>query len=114
MSWWTGLRDTAVNVGTLGLYNPRQERHKEAEARRASAPTAQPDVRQAINEQMQAYKNETELTKKEIAAKQNEENYERRRIQEKQIRTLRRHFRAASILGNQAGSEPGMTEKLGA
>ena len=101
MSWWTNLRDTAVTIGTAGMINPRESRHKEAEAR------------YAMNEQMRAYKQQSELTRQEIDRKRNEENAEKRRIEEKQIRSLRRNYRPAGLLGTGTVTEPDMNTKLG-
>lgn len=101
MSWWTNLRDTAVEVGSAGMYSPRESRHKEAEAR------------YAMNDQMKMYKEQTEITKQEIARKQNEEAVEKRRIEEKQIRTLRRNYRSSGILGGAASTQPDMNQQLG-
>ena len=50
---------------------------------------------QMMNDQVKAYKEQTEITRNEIARKKGEEVAEKRRIEEKQIRSLRRNYRAA-------------------
>ena len=67
----------------------------------------------AINEQIQAYKDQTEITRQQVDKLKNEENNEKRRVEEKQIRSLRRNYRVQSFLGNQDSGEPDMTSKLG-
>lgn len=79
-------------------------------------PTAQERRSQqnAVNDQIKAYREQTEITKSEIARKKNEEVAEKRRIEEKQIRSLRRN-RGSSLLGTQPtnDNDAGMTTKLG-
>jgi hypothetical protein len=76
----------------------------------------------AINDQIKAYKDQTQITKDEIARKRGEELTEKRRIEEKQIRSLRRNYSSRSLmgsaqpsssLGNPATSQPDMQSKLG-
>jgi hypothetical protein len=59
------------------------------------------------------YRDQTELAKSEIARKQNEEVAQKRRIEEKQIRSLRQNYRAQSLLGSGNTSMNDMTNKLG-
>lgn len=101
MSWWTNFRDETINSLTLGMYNPRESRHQEAEAR------------YMMNDQMKQYKEQTELTKQELNRAREEKDAEKRRIEEKQIRTLRRNYRTSGILGGAANSQPDMNDKLG-
>lgn len=102
MSWWTNIRDTAEHIGTLGLYNPKESRRAEA------------DQRYAINDQIKSYKDQTELTRNELARNRDEQVAEKRKINEKQIRSLRRNYRPAGFLNNQAGeSVAGTTQNLG-
>lgn len=79
-------------------------------------PTAKQRREQAnmMADQIRAYREQTELTKKEIARKRSEEAAERRRINEKQIRSLRRNYRASSFLGSDQSSDQGMESTLGA
>lgn len=107
MSWFTRLRDAYETFQTAGLYNARQSRHQEA------------DIRYQMQDQMKAYKDATELTRQEIERKRGEEKAEKRRIEEKQIRTLRGRLRPQGIMNNQslgsAGNPAtGTTTKLGA
>lgn len=52
-----------------------------------------------------------EVQKEEIDRKRYEEDFQKRRIAEKQIRALRRNYRAQSFL--QSNTQPDMTNKLG-
>lgn len=63
-----------------------------------------------MNDQIAAYKRQTELAESEIARKREEQLAEKRRIEEKQVRSLRRNFRPAGFLDS--GSD-GMSNKLG-
>ena len=104
MSWWTHFRDSAVKYSTFGIVDPEKSRHAEAEQR------------YAMQAQVQSYKDQTELTRQEIATKKGEEAVEKRRVEEKQIRSLRRNYSARGFLGSgQApdNSQPGMSDKLG-
>jgi len=65
--------------------------------------------KQLINTQIQAYKDQTELAKNEITRKQGEEQVEKRRIEEKQIRNLRRSNRPSGFMDS-GGDLP---DKLG-
>jgi len=64
------------------------------------APTAQEKRAQAnaVNAQVNAYKEQTRMAQEEINAKRGEMAVEKRRVQEKQIRSLRRSFRPAGFL----------------
>lgn len=53
---------------------------------------------QAIQGQVDAYKKQTELAQSEIDRKRGEEQIEKRRIEEKQIRSLRHNFKPAGFL----------------
>lgn len=63
-----------------------------------------------MNEQMKAYKEQTKMAKDEIERKRGEQLVEKRRVQEKQIRHLRRNYSPAGFLNtgsdisNQLGS----------
>lgn len=69
--------------------------------------------RRMVNDQIKAYREQTEITKKELAAKKDEQAAEKRRIEEKQIRALRRNYRAQGFLGTQPSGQPDMSSKLG-
>ena len=103
MSWWTSIRDTVENVATLGLYDPKRIRQQER------------DQRQTINNQINAYKEQTALTRQQLNETRAETAVEKRRIQEKQIRSLRRNYRAqgAGMLGQGQAAEQDMNNKLG-
>jgi hypothetical protein len=95
MSFWTDVRDTVEQVGTLGMYDPKHARHQEA------------DQRRMINDQINAYKQQTALVKQQLDDTRNQEAAEKRRIEEKQIRSLRSSYRNSGIgVGmGQAGSQ---------
>jgi hypothetical protein len=69
-----------------------------------------------INEQIKAYKDQTELAAKELATLKDQKDMEKRKINEKQIRSLRGSYRApGGFLNNQSlGNTNGLTNKLGA
>lgn len=84
-------------------------------SRLTGGPTAAQRKKQKeeMNAQIRAYQQQTEITKKELAAKKDQEDAEKRRIEEKQIRALRRNNRAQGFLGTTQEQQPGITEKLG-
>jgi hypothetical protein len=64
--------------------------------------------------QIKSWMEKSELTRKELERTRAEQDYQKRRIQEKQIRMLRRNYRPPGLLGT--GDQPvqqGMSEKLG-
>jgi hypothetical protein len=101
MSWFTDLRDTYEQFQTAGLYNPKKSRREEA------------DQRYMIQDQMKAYKDQAELTRQEIDRKRSEGAAEKRRVEEKQIRGLRRNYRPAGLLGSGASPTSDTTTQLG-
>jgi len=66
-----------------------------------------------MNAQIRSYNQQTEITKQELAAVKNQADVEKRRVQEKQIRALRRSNRAQGFLGTTQEQQPGISEKLG-
>lgn len=67
-----------------------------------------------VNDQIKAYREQTEITKGELARVKGEEDAQKRRIEEKQIRSLRRNYRVGSLLtAGQEGGNEDMTSKLG-
>lgn len=68
-------------------------------------------MNQAMNEQINFYKQQTSIAQNEIARKRDEQLAEKRRIEEKQIRSLRRNFRPAGFLESGTGD---LADKLGA
>ena len=134
MSWWTDARDeveSAISAvspidirsdrarrekgGITGLANKARDWETDVVHNVTGIPTADARRNQAreIADQIQAYKNQTELSRQELATKKNEEIAEKRRIEEKQIRSLRRNYRAQSLLGTQDTNQPDMSSKLG-
>lgn len=67
----------------------------------------------AMNEQVKAYKEQTELTRNELNSKRDEVNAQKRRVEEKQIRALRRNHGVQGFLGSDQQQQPGMSAKLG-
>src|ERR1017187_9909174 len=71
----------------------KPEREKRSEAR-------------AIGEQIQAYKNQTALAAKEVENARAEKDVQKRKINEKQIRSLRNNYSSSNgFLNNQAGED---------
>lgn len=111
MSWWNPIdvakkaADFAVDTATapfqlvgkaLGMPNADDRRKQMA----------------GINEQVKFYRNQTNIANSEIARARDQQLVEKRRIEEKQIRSLRRNFRPAGFMDS--GSDEGMSNKLGA
>ena len=71
------------------------------------------EMQDLMEQQMRAYREQTELTREEINRKRNEQASEKRRIQEKQIRSLRRNYRPAGMLGVGAPASEDMSSQLG-
>lgn len=65
-----------------------------------------------MNEQIRAYREQTELTRQELARKKEETSAQKRRVEEKTIRSLRRNYRARSLLGSSL-DENSTSPKLG-
>ncbi len=74
------------------------------------------DQQSLINEQIKAYKDQTEIAAKELAAVKEQKDVEKRRINEKQIRSLRGSYRSpGGFLNNQNLTDTtALTSKLGA
>jgi len=68
------------------------------------------DTMSAANNQIDMYKKQTEIASSALASAKNEQDAQKRRIEEKQIRGLRRNFQSSSLLDN---SDSGMSDKLG-
>jgi hypothetical protein len=84
------------------------------------APTAEQkrEMAKGMNEQVKAYKEATELGRQQVAELKSQKEMERKRIEEKQIRGLRKNARAAGFLntqseGTQLGSSSGLPQQLG-
>ncbi len=76
-----------------------------AESKRAAA--------SQIENQVKAYKEQSELARQEIDTKRGEIAAEKRRVNEKQIRSLRRSHSVNGFLGSAQTEQPGMSDKLG-
>ena len=96
--WWDRTVD-AVEGGINAITGRSSAAEKRAQA-------------QQIQDQIDAYKNQTEITQKEIADKQQQEAVEKRRINEKQIRSLRGNYRAAGFLNNGADTSQNLNNTL--
>lgn len=80
------------------------------------------DQASQIKEQVDAYKKQTEIAAQELAAIKDQKDTEKRKINEKQIRSLRSNYRpSGGFLNNQGLSAPnnnaaqvGVSNKLGA
>jgi len=66
-----------------------------------------------LNDQVKAYREQSELTKSEIALKRGAEVAEKRRVEEKQIRSLRRNYRGSGLMGGGVTGTTDMNNKLG-
>src|ERR1017187_7286974 len=96
MSFWTDIRDTWEKGATLGAYDPEKSRENDR------------DQRDMVNAQMKAYKDQTELTREQLNKTQAATDAEKRRVEEKQIRSMRRNYRApnAGMSGMLGTGEP--------
>lgn len=136
MSLWTNIRDTGESLfsaaspidirsdsakkqteGVAGAANAFRDKATDFLHNVSGVPTADQKRQQSnlINSQIKAYKDQTELTRQELNRKSSEVAAEKRRVEEKQIRSLRRNYRAAGqgFLGTQASSQDDMNTKLG-
>lgn len=108
-----GLLEKVLDPFGVGAAAAHAAGVKTGEQKRAEA--------NAVNEQIKAYKDQTELTRNEINRKKDEENVQKRRIEEKQIRSLRRNYSSRGLmnasppssLGNPSSGSPDMNTKLG-
>jgi hypothetical protein len=136
MGLWTNLRDAAESAistvtpfdirsesarnkkgGTTGFLNNVREGEQDL-FNKATGRISASDRRatnQMLTDQVNSYKEMTEISKKQIAEKKDEQSAEKRKINEKQIRSLRRNYRPQGIMN--AGSNPntigGESDKLG-
>lgn len=104
MSWWTDIRDSVENFagGIIpGIFGKGGD----------------DSYQKMINEQIRSYREQTELTKKQLEESRSANEAEKRRVQEKQIRSLRNNYRAQGLGGNMLGNgQPAsedMSPKLG-
>jgi hypothetical protein len=103
MSWWTDLRDTVEYVGTAGMYDPKKSRQNDR------------DQRDMVNSQIKAYQDQTNLAKQQLDEARKSTEAEKRRVEEKQIRSLRRNYRSqgAGLLGVGNPASQDMNSQLG-
>ena len=103
MSWWTDIRDSVEKFATAGFYDPEKSRESERQQR------------QMINDQISAYKEQTELSRQALDETRAATEAEKRRVQEKQIRALRRSNRAQfpGMLGMGQPAQQDTSTKLG-
>lgn len=71
------------------------------------------NAQRMMNDQVKAYRDQTEITRKEIDRKKGEELAEKRRVEEKQVRSLRRNYRTQGMLGGGQSDQSGMSSQLG-
>lgn len=90
-----------VASGAKGLYN------------NLTGETARANAEKIMQEQMKAYREQTELTRKELERTRKETDIQKRRVEEKQIRGLRRNYRPQGLLGVGESGQQGMSETLG-
>lgn len=128
MSFWTSLRDSAESLfstatpldvrgesarkqtsGVTGAANAIRNA-EEAGVNKITGRTSSADKREQaslINDQIDAYRQATELTQKQIDQVQNEKAVAKRQVNEKQIRALRNNYRPAGGFLNNQGSTLG-------
>jgi hypothetical protein len=113
MSFWNTIKDvvespiTAVGGLVSGLASSFLGKQGKGDS----------DERNMINDQIKAYRDQTELTRQQLATTQAAQDVERRRIEQKQIRALRGTYRSAGLgaglLGSAGGTGSDMNTKLG-
>jgi hypothetical protein len=103
MSWWTDLRDNVEYVATGTLYDPKKSRQNDR------------DQRDMVNAQIKAYQDQTAMARQQLDEARAATDAEKRRVNEKQIRALRRNYRAqgAGMLGVGQPANQDMDAKLG-
>lgn len=137
MGLWTNIRDAAESIGAastaLDLRSDRARaetsgitgaanRVRNAEEGFVNKITHNPSAAERreqatlVNDQIKAYKEQTNLAKEQLAQKRNEQVAEKRKINEKQIRALRNSYGPAGFLNNAKKDDVvvgGMTQNLG-
>lgn len=140
MSFWTKARDAFESTisaiepidirsesarkqktGYIGNENRLRDMETDLVHKVTGTPTAaeKRDSARMVNDQIKAYKEQTEITRQGIAEAKAQRDIERRRVEEKQIRGLRGRSRASGLI-NQAspsntslGGSSGLPSKLG-
>lgn len=133
MSFWTKLRN-GLEVGAAGalgfivggpagaavgagavLASNKSARTDVAQAFGAPSAKERAEQQRLMNEQISAYKQQTEIAKQEMNVAKDAQQAEKRRIQEKQIRAIRRNASSRGFLGvSNENTGEGMNTKLGA
>ena len=114
MSWWTKTRDTIESpfkkIEDIGgsLFNKITGRPSAAQTRQQQ---------QLVTDQVKAYQDQTNLERQQVDEARNSEAVEKRRIQDKQIRSRRRNYRApssgAGLLGQGQPAADDINNQLG-
>jgi len=112
MSIWDTVGDIVMGGGIL---KPVTDKVRDIGGKILGIPDADEKRRQqaAMNDQIKAYRDQTELSRQELNKAKDAQSTEQRRIQEKQIRALRRNYRPAGILTAASSSQNDMSTKLG-
>jgi outer membrane PBP1 activator LpoA protein len=99
MSWWTDIKDNFEKIATFGLIDPKSNREQQS----------------MMNAQMKAYQEQTELAKKQLDEARATADVQKRRIEEKQIRSLRGRNRAQNtgMLGVGMPASDDLSTQLG-
>jgi multidrug efflux pump subunit AcrA (membrane-fusion protein) len=125
MSWWTKIRDTieapqkAIWNGAKDVWNAGENVGADIWHRVTGSPTAQDRRNQQnqINAQIKAYQDQTNLEKQQLDQARDATQEQKRQIEEKQIRSMRRNYRAPSagtgLLGVGGSASPDMNNNLG-
>lgn len=100
MSWWTKIRDVGEGVLTGGIAGLWNKNIGNWEGSLFNKVTGRPNAaqqraqQQQIQDQVKAYQDQTNLERKQIDDARSAEESQKRLIQQKQIRNLRRSYRA--------------------
>lgn len=125
MSWWTKIRDTVETPfeqfghGVKSIANSTANAGETIWNKVTNNPSAaeKRQQNQLITDQVNAYKQQTDLTRQQLNDARAETQVEQRRIQEKQIRSLRRNYRSPTagvgLLGQGQPATEDMNTKLG-
>lgn len=100
MSFLDDLGDTVVGLLTLGAYDPDAKREQE----------------RMVNDQIKAYRDQTELTRQQLNESRAATAEQKRLVNKKQIRSLRQNYRAqgAGFLGVGQPAAQDTSSQLGA
>jgi len=123
MSLWTDIRDigeTVLTGGLAGAFNKRIGNVEGGLFNKLLGRPSQDDIRNqrnAINDQIKAYKDQTALEQKQLDETRAQTDVAKRQVQEKQIRSLRRNYRSQGLgvgmLGTGQPAANDMSDQLG-